>query len=92
VPRRKPEQQKTFQKKGRTEFKFKKNFEHCCSVPCFKCSGFMFLVTCKYSPDGPLVDELECFQCKKIRRIGPHDPTRTDVKLPKRPKFNKFRQ
>ena len=89
MPRRKPVQDKIFRKKPTAEFKVARNFDNCCSVPCSyrRCTGFMFLVTASYGEDSPVVDELECFVCKKVKRLGDHDPNRNKPEpLPPRDK------
>jgi hypothetical protein len=89
MPRRKPIQSKpSTPRRQNNEFKFARNFDHCCSVPCInnRCPGFMFLVTSKYGIHTPAVDELECFVCKKVRKLGQHDPNREKPKpLARRP-------
>lgn len=82
MPRRKPVQDQPRNRKNHTEFKYIRNFDNCCSVPCTysRCVGFMFLVTASYGEDSPVVDELECFVCKKIKRLGNHDPNRAKPK------------
>lgn len=82
LPRRKPVQDKVFRKKPNPDFKVQVNYDHSCSVPCsyHRCSGFMFLVTATYGEEAHVVDELECFVCKKIKRLGDHDPNRAKPK------------
>jgi hypothetical protein len=83
MPRRKPIQKKIANtRKPNNEFKYKRNFDYSCSVPCtnHRCPGFMFLVVSKYGVYTPAVDELECFACKKVRKLGQHLPNREKPK------------
>ncbi len=93
MPRRKPIQNKpSTPRKQTTEFTYKRTFEDSCSVPCInsKCLGFMFLVTAKYGIHTHPVDELECFVCKRTRKLGPHDPKRPKpLPLAKKPRRHK---
>jgi hypothetical protein len=95
MPRHKPLPNKpAHPKKQFSSFKFHKTYEYCLSVPCInpRCSSFMFLVTVKYIGQENCVDELECFECKRTRRIGPHDPKRSKVETPsRRPKNDRNR-
>lgn len=79
MPRHKPVQNKpSTPRKQSAEFKYTRNFEHSHSVPCTnpRCPGFMFLLIAKYGIHTPATDELECFVCKRTRKMGPHDPKR----------------
>lgn len=92
MPRRKPLPNKpSTPRRQTTEHKTHKNYDYCCAIPCInpRCSGFMFLVTVLYNQSKAAQDELECFDCKRIRKLGPHDPKRTKVSLPKRPNKSK---
>lgn len=90
MPRRKPLQNKpSTSRKQSAEFKYRKNFDHCCSVPCInsRCLGFMFLTTVKYGLHTPAIDELECFLCKRTRKLGQHNPKRQKpLPLTKKPR------
>lgn len=69
----------TFKKKSSPEFKFERDFSYSCSIPCAnpRCTdGFMFLVTVQYVNQGPTYDELECFCCKRTKKLGLHNPNR----------------
>lgn len=80
MPRHKPLQNKPLiPRKQNNEFKTEKNFDYCYSIPCVnsRCSGFMFLLTVKYGDHGPAIDELECFTCRRIRKLGQHNPNRS---------------
>lgn len=79
MPRRKPLPNKpSTPRKQSTEFVYEKNFEYSCSIPCAnpRCGGFMFLIMAKYGIHAPVIDELECFVCKRVRKLGPHNPRR----------------
>lgn len=76
MPRKKPLIESRSPKKS--NIKYQQNFEYCKSIPCFKCNSFMFLVTAVYE-DGRIVDEMECFQCKKLKRLGKHQPHRAKL-------------
>ncbi len=80
MPRRKPEVPPTRQKPS--SFKTKKNYDYSCCVPCinYKCDGFMFLCIAKHGTSSQVFDEMECFVCKRIKKIGSHNPKRSKPK------------
>lgn len=74
MPRHSPERPTYFRKPSSIKMHVDHSQSETCD--CFKCGSFMFLVTVRYEGSDTLVDELECFQCKKIKRLGAHDPLR----------------
>jgi hypothetical protein len=83
MPRRKPLQNKpSTPRKQNSEFKYTKNYDFSASIPCVnnRCPGFMFLILCKYGINTSVMDELECFTCKRIRKLGVHEPNRNKPK------------
>jgi hypothetical protein len=78
MPRRKVEPDKPLKPKKPSEFKFKVNYDYSNSVPCVnkRCNGFMFMIiTQGREGQGPF-DCLECFNCKRTKKLGPHNPKR----------------
>jgi hypothetical protein len=80
MPRKSPVQNSpVYRKKPSAEFKIEKDFEYSCSVPCInpRCpDGFMFLVVATYGEHTASYDELECFVCRRTRKLGLHNPSR----------------
>lgn len=50
---------------------------HCIACVRNSCDGFMFLVVADYG--NRVVDEYECFHCKKIKRLGNHRGNRHET-------------
>jgi hypothetical protein len=75
MPRKKPIQPPVYAKKS--EFTFHKNYDFSSSKPCLnkKCNGFMFLTILMKDNSKPC-DVLECFVCKKTKKLGNHLPNR----------------
>ena len=76
MPRRKPPQNPVFTKKS--EFVYHKDFSQSNSCPCLnkRCNGFMFLTIKNKEHSKTLIDVLECFLCKKTKKLGSHIPNR----------------
>jgi len=56
----------------KSSFKFFIDYERTQNQPCVRqrCDGFMFKVLVQYSPRADVVEEWECFSCRKTSRIG----------------------
>jgi hypothetical protein len=88
MPRKNPEEKKTYTRKSSPDLEPVKSHEHSATTQCTnrRCNGFMFLVIAKYAFDDRVHDELECFTCRRIKKLGPHDPHRP------KPTLSNFKQ
>lgn len=88
MPRKKPVVFQPVPRKLPTDLKPARDFSYSLTTPCvsYKCDGFMFLVVTKYEDHGQAFDELECSVCKKIKKLGTHQPFRNHVYLDKKKK------
>lgn len=61
-----------FRKRSKSEFEIYINYSETQNCPCIRrsCSGFMFKILVQYEPHGDIMEEWECFTCRKIKRIG----------------------
>lgn len=75
MPRRKPIQVPVYTKKS--EFVYHKDYSNSNTKPCSnkRCNGFMFLTLVMKENSKPC-DVLECFLCKKTKKLGNHIPNR----------------